>query len=327
MMTSLASFVKCNFGIVVFIFFYSGITSCTTLISDEFPEYDKEPVLNSILIAGQPVEAHLSFAEKIDSTLLEGTENGTIYFSAGTADMQVMSGTDSGLFFSNHYLVPGEIVELNAMVPGFEDISARDSIPSITPVEITDHTNKARYTDDGSYLAGLTIQFADNPETEDFYELMISQRDDERTRNLYAFNDRLDILLNEGIEPYSTKSLIFCDELFKDDVVEMSLDFSPGDRDGSTHCYGMDSCYKIRNAYTLIVEFRHVSEAYYLYKKQFYLYEKTREVDFIDGTATAISNYTNVKNGRGIVAAYAFTIDSLQVPRDSVLQTSSFSGF
>ena len=115
MMASCLPFVKSNSGIVVIIFYFVGITSCTTLISDEFPEYDQEPVLNSILIAGQQLEAHLSFAEEIDSTILEGARNGTIYFSAGTTDMQVMSGTDSGLFFSNHLLVPGEIVELNAI--------------------------------------------------------------------------------------------------------------------------------------------------------------------------------------------------------------------
>ncbi len=322
MMAFWASFVKSNFGIVVLIFFYSGITSCTTLISDEFPEYDKEPVLNSILIAGQPVEAHLSFAEKIDTTNLQATGDAAVYFRSGEAGIQTMMSYDSGLFYSNHLLEPGEIVELNAMLPGYDEISAMDSIPLEIPVEITDRTNMARFTDEGSFMAGLTIRFSDDPQTDDFYELIISRRTEDRTYNLHAFNDRLDILLNEGIDPYSTSTLLFSDALFKDEFVEMSLDFSQGGR--RKRCYGIDSCYEVFDAHTLIAELRHVSEAYYLYKKQFYLYEKTREVDFVDGIATAISNYTNVKNGRGIVAAYAFAIDSLQVPRDSVLQTSSF---
>jgi hypothetical protein len=325
MMAPLTSFVKSNFRSAVLIFFYTSITSCTTLISDEFPEYDKEPVLNSILIAGQPIKAHLSFAEKIDTTNLQTTGDAAVYFRSGETDIQTMMRYDSGLFYSSHLLEPGEIVELNAMLPGYDEISARDSVPLEIPVEITDHTNMARYTDDGSYMAGLTIRFSDNPQTDDFYELVISRRAEERFYNLHVFNDRLDILLNEGIDPYATSTLLFSDALFKDEVVEMSLDFNPGG--SSRHCYGIDSCYEVFDAHTLIAELRHVSEAYYLYKKQFYLYEKTREVDFVDGTATALSNYTNVKNGRGIVAAYAFAIDSLQVPRDSVLQTSSFPGF
>jgi hypothetical protein len=322
MMTSWASFVKSNCGIAVFIFFYLGITSCTTLISDEFPEYDQEPVLNSILIAYQPIEAHLSFAEKIDTTELVGTGNATVYFSSDPTDMQAMSGSDSGFFFSDHLLVPGEIVELNAMVPDFEDISAKDTIPVSVQIDITDHTNRAKYSDEGYYMAGITIQFTDNPEKEDYYELMLSRRTDDRTRNLYAFNDQLDILLNEGIDPYSTSSLLFSDELFKDDVVKMSLNFNPGG--SSRHCSGMDSCYQVFDTHTLIAELRHVSLAYYQYKKQFYFYEKTREVEFIDGIATTISNYSNVNNGRGIVAAYTSIVDSVHVPADSVLHRPLF---
>ena len=293
------------------------LTSCSTLISDEFPDYEKEPVLNSIIIAGEPVEAHLSFAEKIDSTHLPGTGDAAVYFRSGEAGMKTMTGNDSGLYFTGYIPGPGEIVELNATLHGFGEISAVDTIPTAVPVSITDHTNRARYSDDGYLMAGITIQFSDDPQTDDFYELLISRRDDERTRNLRAFNDRLAILLNEGIDPYSTVTLLFSDALFEDDVVEMSLDFSPVNR--RRRCFGVDSCYEIFEAHTLIAELRHVSEAYYRYKKQFYLYEKTREVDFIDGTAIPISNYSNVHNGRGIVAAYASVIDSMQVARDSVL--------
>lgn len=167
------------YAVPILAFFWA--TSCTTLISDEFPEYDPEPVLNSILISGQPVKAHISFAEKIDTTYLQGNEHATEYFRSGEAGMQTMMSNDSGLFYAEHLLEPGENVELNVMVPGYDEISAMDSIPAITPVEITDHTNKARYTDDGSYKAGLTIRFEDDPERDDFYELLISQRDDERT--------------------------------------------------------------------------------------------------------------------------------------------------
>jgi hypothetical protein len=292
------------------------LSSCSTLVSDEFPDFPQEPVLNSIIVAGRPLEAHLSFAEKIDSTHLQGNGDAAVYFRSGEAGMRAMTGNDSGLYFSDYIPGAGEIVELNATVHGFEELSAADTVPVAVPVTITDHTNRARYSDDGYFMAGITIRFSDDPQTDDFYELLISRRDSRRTRNLRAFNDRLDILLNEGIDPYSTGSLLFSDALFEGDIVEMSLDFSPGS--SSRRCFG-DSCYEFFVAHTLIAELRHVSEAYYRYKKQFYIYEKTREVEFIDGTAVPISNYSNVHNGRGIVAAYASVIDSVQVPRDSML--------
>jgi hypothetical protein len=298
------------------------LTSCTTLISDEFPDYEKEPVLNSIIIAGRPLEAHLSFAEKIDSTRLPGNGDAAVYFRSDEAGMQAMTGNDSGLYSTGYIPGPGEIVELNATVDGFGEISAVDTIPAAVPVAITDHTHRARYTEDGYVRAGMTIQFSDDPRTDDYYELLIKRRKRGQIYDLHAFNERLDILLNEGTDPYSTSSLVFSDALFKGAVLEMSVDFSS--TRGGSHCYSSDSCYQFFEADTLFAELRHVSEAYYRYKKQFYLYEKTRNLEFIEGTATTISNFSNVNNGRGIVAAYAWSIDSLLVPRDSVMVGSLF---
>ena len=239
------------------------------------------------------------------------------YIFSGEAGIQTMMSYDSGLFYSSHLLEPGEIVELNAIIPGFDEISAIDTVPTAIQVAITDHTHLARYTDDGYVRAGMTIRFSDDPQTDDYYELLIKRRKRGQIYNLHAFNDRLDILLNEGIDPYSTSSLLFSDALIERNVVEMSVDFSS--TKGSSYCYGADSCYQFFEADTLFAELRHVSEAYYRYKKQFYLYEKTRNLEFVEGTATTISNFSNIKNGRGIVAAYAFSVDSLLVPRDSVL--------
>src|SRR6056297_3989049 len=106
------------------------LTSCSTLISDEFPDYEKEPVLNSIIIAGQPVEAHFSFAEKIDSTRLPGNGDAAVYFRSGEAGMQAMTGNDSGLYSTGYIPGPGEILEMNATVDGFGEISAVDTIPA-----------------------------------------------------------------------------------------------------------------------------------------------------------------------------------------------------
>lgn len=306
------------------LFIALGLASCSTLISDEFPDYDPEPALSSIVIAGQPLEAHLSFAEKIDSTPLLGNGDAAVYYRSGDNAAITMTGNDSGLYYTDYIPGPGEIVELTAIMPGFADVSATDTIPSTVQVAITDYTNRARYTEDGYLMEGLTIRFSDDPEKEDYYELLISREKDDLTYYQYAFNDRLDILLNEGIDPYSTKSLLFSDVLFKDEIVEMSVDFRSNRISSTTRCHGVDSCYHIYEADTLTAELRHVSESYYRYKKQFFLYEKNREVSFVEGTAISISNFSNVTNGRGIVASYAWSTDSLIVPVDSILLSYKF---
>lgn len=290
---------------------------CSTLISDEFPAYDTQPVLNSILVAGDSVRAHVSFAEKIDTTYLEGTDAAEVYYSSDQSDLLHLEHLDSGLYYHPHVTEPGEIVVLSAELPGHGEVRAMDTIPFLVPVEIVDHTNRARYNEDGNYMAGITLRFTDDPGTTDFYELVLRNREEDQLWIKPAFNNNLDILLNEGIDPYSTSSLVFSDQLFEDAIVEMWLEFSAGG--SGKHCYGADSCFEVFDAHTLIAELRHVSAAYYRFKKQFYLYEKARNTEFIEGTAVTISNYSNVENGLGIVASYASSVDSLFVPKDSVL--------
>jgi hypothetical protein len=299
------------------------LSGCSTLISDEFPEYEPQPVLNSILVAGQPVQALISYAEKIDTTWLEGTADAEVYYDSDQVGLLQLANLDSGWFYHTYVPEPGEIVTLRATMPGLEEAFATDTIPEAVTLEILAYAPRAGRNEEGNYRDSLTLRFTDNPDTRDFYELVLRKRYEERTANIHAFNDHLDILLNEGIDPHSTPTLLFSDEMFRNSRIEMQLGYSSGC--SGSYCYSSTGqCYEICREHTLITELRHVSAAYYRYKKQFYLYEKARNTQFIEGTAIAISNYTNVQNGMGVVAAYTPFIDSLHVPRDSVMTRSLY---
>ncbi len=299
------------------------LSGCSTLISDEFPDYDPQPVLNSILVAGQPVQAHISYAEKIDSTYLEGTAAAEVYYDSEQAGLLQLANLDSGRFYHTHTPEPGETVILRAALPGLEGAYATDTIPRTVTLEIIAYDRRAGRNEEGYYRDSLTLGFTDNPETRDFYELVLRKRYEDRTSNIHTFNDHLDILLNEGIDPNTTPTLLFSDEMFRNSHVEMQLGYSSAY--SGSYCYSSTGlCYEVSKGHTLITELRHVSAAYYRYKKQFYLYEKARNTQFIEGTAIALSNYTNVQNGMGVVAAYTPFVDSLQVPRDSVVSRSIY---
>ncbi len=68
----------------------------------------------------------------------------------------------------------------------------------------------------------------------------------------------------------------------------------------------------------MILEFRHVSRDYYHYKKHFYLYEKNRYPFFVEGTTTGFPIYSNIENGMGIMAGYAWSIDSIFVEEEKI---------
>ncbi len=291
------------------------ISACSKLISDDFPEFEAVPAVNSILVAGEPISFHVSLAEKIDTTNLTLINDAVLLISDSEGINETMTPRGDGFYTSEMIVLPGKSYECSIQLEGYADMNARDSVPIITEVLITGQTNQSRFDEEGIFMEGIEFEFKDNPATDDYYELALYRREHEYASNTYPFNETCDILLNEGLEPYSTETLVFSDQLMEDSLITMNLDIFSGS--WASSCWG-DSCFQIFDEHTLILELRHVSQEYYQYKKHFYLYEKNRYPYFVEGTATAFSLYSNIENGTGIMASYAYSIDSIFVEEEKI---------
>ena len=161
-------------------------------------------------------------------------------------------------------------------------------------------------------MEGIGIEFYDNPETDDYYELVLIKEEYDYAYAVSAYNDNSAIILNEGFEPYTTGSLVFNDQLMDDSNISLYLDFDQGYH---VRDYG-DSLVQIFNEHTIILELRHISEEYYYYKKHYYLYSKDRYPSFVEGTASTYPLYSNMENGIGIIGAYSLTRDSIWIPEE-----------
>jgi len=291
------------------------VSACSQLISDEFPDFEAVPAVNSILIAGEPITFQVSLAEKIDTTYLALINDAEILLSDSKGLGEAMTPRGDGFYTSEMIAMPGERYECSIQMDEYPEMHAKDSVPIITEVSITGQTNQARFDEEGVFMEGIEFEFKDNPATKDYYEVALYKRQRWGLGNTYPFNETCDILLNEGLEPYSTETLVFSDQLMEDSLITMNLDIFSSS--WASSCWG-DSCFQIIDEHTIILELRHVSQEYYQYKKHFYLYEKNRYPYFVEGTATAFSLYSNIENGTGIMASYAYSIDSIFVEEEKI---------
>jgi hypothetical protein len=289
-------------------------SSCSKLISDEFPEYDQVPALNGILVAGEPLQLQLSMAEKIDTTELSLVNNASVRVSGPLIPEFELRHLKGGTYASNRRISPGEIYHCEATVDDYPLLQAADTVPSIRKVKIVWQSNQSRYNEEGDFMEGIEFTFTDDPSSEDFYEVAISKREYGNVYNMYAFNENCPILLNEGLDPFSTETLVFSDVIMTDSKVSMKLDFGGETR---TNCRN-DSCVQRFHEHTIILELRHVSRAYYNFKKSYYIYEKSRTPMFVEGTTISIPVYSNIVNGWGIFASYASSVDSMFVEEETI---------
>ncbi len=289
-------------------------TSCAKLISDEFPDFKPIPTLNTILVEGKPILVHISLAEKIDTTDLDCINEAIVEVSSGSGEVEILEAIGQGFFRSAMVAQQRESYTCTALLDGYPELIASDTVPGIPRMHITSQTNYSRRNEEGVYMEGVSFEFYDNPGSDDFYEVIVRSKKREDISTQWAFNEMSEILLNEGLEPYTTPTLVFNDELIKDSIQEMQLDFLEG---YGTTCRG-DSCFQVFREHTIYVELRHVSREYYLYKKQFYLYEKGRYPYFVEGTGIALSFYSNIENGYGVMASYSCRIDSVFSPAEFI---------
>ncbi len=305
---------KIKYVFFILLLFPLILVSCVKLISDEFPDFETVPALNCILISGENVRVHLSLAEKLDSIELTLVDNASVQIRQGESESILLQYQDNGIYTSDNVVESGAPYHVSVILEGYPEITANDSVPTFSSISILSQTNTARLSEEGYFVAGVELRFVDDPQKEDYYELIIYKRMEDYLGLTYPFNEQSKILLNEGFEPYTTESLVFSDELI--DEEEEVLDLFYGSS-YSTHSSG-GARYQTFREHTLIAELRHISKEYYIFKKSQYFYENTRYADFIEGTATAYPVYSNVKNGLGIMASYSSSVDSIFVEADTI---------
>ena len=138
-----------------------GSSSCSMLISDEFPPFEPVPVINAILVPGRNVNVHVSQVETIDDTPPLHINEALITLYRNGDSVAEMPLFRSGLYYSHEPVRAGEIYSCSIRIDGFPDLYCKDSIPSNTRVRITDYTNTAKVNEEGGYNAGVTIEFQD----------------------------------------------------------------------------------------------------------------------------------------------------------------------
>ena len=199
-------------------------------------------------------------------------------------------------------------------------LEASDLIPGKPKIDHVFYQDSLYVGDTGDqtgYFSQLSISIEDEPNIENFYEIVLFFIEKNCPKintpdNFYCFematpdsenNDP--VILNSAlIDNYYADSILFTDELFDGRVYHLKLNF----RTPTAFFYEDNRL----NEFDYILKFRHVSKHYYHYRNKLYKHLNNQESDLWDGTGEPISVYTNVTNGLGIFAGYSEVIDTLK---------------
>ncbi|HEX2921627.1 MAG TPA: DUF4249 family protein [Bacteroidales bacterium] len=275
-------------------------SSCRDLVSDEFQEFTSVPVINGILKTGEHIKIHISFAQKLDANKLEFINNAivSLYIDGKYEEDLGLSG--DGLYVSSIVTQPSKKYSCMVNIPGYPVINCYDSVPEIPDILGIEHIDVAGKNKEGYTYPAIKITFKNDPLNRQYFEIVLRllHRDYETLASLETITDP--VLLNEGLP-----LLLFSNEYISETTYTMLINYFTGNLSNSGGG-GMHT-----DLFPLIVELRSVSNSYYKFMKQKYLYELGRYPEFMSGTVKALPLYSNVIGGYGIFSGYSVMYDTI----------------
>ena len=284
-------------------------SSCQTLVTDDFPDFEKAPTVNSILVAGKPLSVHFSLTGGLDSMPLPTVSNAVVDLYIDGEFAEKLENTGEGTYSSSTLVEAGKEYKCNVIIPGYDTVVYSQTLPEASRILNVEHINIAGRNEEGVSYPAIKVTFKNSLSELTYFEVVIKcfsiyrpwgsdiVQVEEVSTWLQSIVDP--VLLNEGL-PIA----LFSNEMIEDSIYTMTINYETG---GAESING--SWYA--SLYPFIVELRSVTYDYYRYQKQYYLYAEGKDADFME-TATAMPLYSNIENGYGIFAGYSvFATDTI----------------
>lgn len=285
---------KYLYWIIVLLLF----SSCKEIVIDEFPDFYPVPTVNALLVEGEPLKVVVSLAEKLDSSELLNVNNAKIDLYVNDEYKESLNCNSIGEYVSKIIIEPEKNYSCIVNVPGFDAIECNQTIPDKPCIINIEHINIAGIFEEGESYPAVIIQFKNDINHNQFYDIEIWYEEvfvdtiEKRKIGIHSITDPL--IQNEGL-PIA----LFGNELINDSVYTLTLNYAT-----NVSRKGKDGIWRTE-LNPLFVELRAVTEDYYRYKKQLYLYQEGLLADGVFTSMTNANVYSNITNGYGIFAAYS----------------------
>lgn len=291
---------------LLIIFLTLSLFSCRKKVTDDLPFYDPVPAVNALLENGKPINIHISFVKLPDnkSNICKNAEVKLFVDDVYTETIEF--DEDMSLYPASTIAEAGKKYKCQVYIPEYDNLSAETYVPQPVNVYDLEYVGIAGYDDEGCTYPAIRFSFDTDPDKMMYYQAILPRGSDYEYR---LYNSIDPVITNEGNE-----FPIFSNEIINTNNYRMELSFLPGSH--SSGGFGW-----VTNNPEIVLQFRAISEDFYKYIKQIYLYNEYESNigdiinNILAGPMQTPSIYSNVSGGYGIFAGYSVTIcDTLYPP-------------
>jgi len=252
-------------------------------------------ILNALCTDSKAVKVYVSKMGSLFADTILWVDDAKLLLTVNQSYSEVLKQKRVGEYNSEYMPQMNDILNIEAVIPGYDFVlSATDTIPPNNQLQNTMIVKDAGIDQWGSTYSTFNFTLTNDDENIDYYELNLVEIFEDGGVNAdiiydWAINDP--ILSETGVLDYDAQTLMFSDELFIGKAYSFEIPFEP-----------------LSNGSRLDVKFYSISKTYYDYKTSWYKHSYNqggRSLEFlIIDLGNPVQMFSNVKNGRGIFAAY-----------------------
>jgi hypothetical protein len=280
-----------------------SLSSCHSLVEDEFVNFEPVPVLNGLLQADSIISVEVSLTANLSDSTVTFVDNALVVIENNSV-YDTLSYAGKGKYVSKNKAKAGETYICTVQKEGFRSVSAKTTIPLPTPVDSVILTDLAGRGTEGEKISSIEFQIPNDLTKRLYWQVQLIAQgnfayyDFENNELVHYFGDEEkyifmlagqdSVLLNEAnpLTVFSNKKMKCNDYTVKFYVNEYSTN--------------------LNYDYNFYIVLSSIDESYYKYIKQYYIYE-TSEYYNLGKSPQRYPLYSNVNNGYGIFTGISKT--------------------
>ncbi len=272
-------------------------TSCHALVEDEFPDFAKVPVINGLLQADSTFRVQVSLTSNLTDTAPTYVSNARVIIESTVATPDTLAYTEKGWYVSARTVKVGASYTCRAEIPGYNKVSASTTIPYPSKIDSLIFTKNAGRNEEALEISSVEFSIKNNIETKSFWEVKLKSKHnslvyDNESNEFHDYISEIDesifIQAEQDSVMLSEPNPLYVFSNFKMKTNKHWIKF-----------YYNENNISYNTNDTLFVELRNIDESFYKYRKQFYIYYTSKQIN-IGKITSYYPLFSNITNGLGL---------------------------
>jgi len=280
------------------------LSSCHSLVDDEFDNYEPIPVMNGLLQADSTFSVQISMSANLSDSTPTYVSDAEVIIESSIDTPDTLIYTEKGWYTSSRIVKAGETYTCIASIPHYSIISAQTTVPLPTAISSMVFTDIVGRGEEGEKISSVEFTISNDTSKKQFWQIQLitekmrsnyNSETNEWTETfgaedeyIYMLAEQDTVLLNEAnpLTLVSNKLMTTNKYKLKFYINSNYTDFNSNEK-----------------SYVLL---KSVDESYYQYLKQYYIYFSASEIN-IGQSSQKYPLYSNVKNGLGMFTSTSIT--------------------